>query len=68
MPLTKKGSEIMAAMKKQYGEKKGESVFYASKNAGKITGVDEESMPEWEEGQTVDLSPNLSVTVRYAKS
>jgi hypothetical protein len=30
----------MAAMKKQYGGKKGESVFYASKNKGKITGVD----------------------------
>jgi hypothetical protein len=27
-------------MKKQYGEKKGEEVFYASKNAGTITGVD----------------------------
>jgi hypothetical protein len=40
MPLTKKGEEIMAAMKKQYGEEKGEQVFYASKNAGKITGVD----------------------------
>ena len=40
MPLTKKGSKIMSAMKDQYGEKKGEQVFYASKNAGKIKGVD----------------------------
>jgi hypothetical protein len=40
MPLTEKGEKIMAAMKKQYGGKKGEEVFYASKNAGKITGVD----------------------------
>jgi hypothetical protein len=40
MPLTEKGREIMAAMKRQYGEEKGEEVFYASKNAGKITGVD----------------------------
>jgi hypothetical protein len=40
MPLTSKGSEIMSAMKKQYGEKKGEQVFYASKNAGRIAGVD----------------------------
>ena len=39
-PLTKKGEEIMGSMKEQYGEKKGEQVFYASKNAGKITGVD----------------------------
>jgi len=40
MPLTKKGSKIMSAMKDQYGEKKGEQVFYASKNAGKLKGVD----------------------------
>jgi hypothetical protein len=40
MPLTAKGEKIMAGMKKQYGEKRGEEVFYASKNAGKITGVD----------------------------
>ena len=40
MPLTKKGKEIMSSMKSQYGDKKGKSVFYASKNAGKISGVD----------------------------
>jgi len=40
MPLTKKGSEIKAAMKKQYGEKKGEKVFYASANKGTIEGVE----------------------------
>ena len=45
MPLTDKGSEILAAMKKQYGDEKGEQVFYASKNAGKITGVDEVDAP-----------------------
>ena len=31
-------------MEKQYGSEKGEEVFYASKNAGRITGVD--AMPE----------------------
>jgi hypothetical protein len=41
MPLTAKGEKILAGMKKQYGEKKGKQVFYASKNAGKITGVDD---------------------------
>lgn len=41
MPLTKKGEEILAAMKREYGAKKGEEVFYASKNAGKITGIDD---------------------------
>ena len=40
MPLTAKGNEIMNAMQKEYGAKHGESVFYASKNAGKISGVD----------------------------
>lgn len=30
----------MAAMKKEYGAKKGEAVFYASRNKGKIKGVD----------------------------
>jgi hypothetical protein len=29
----------MSAMKSQYGANKGESVFYASLNAGKIKGV-----------------------------
>ena len=40
MPLTSKGSQVMASMKKEYGSKKGEQVFYASKNAGKISGVE----------------------------
>ena len=40
MPLTKKGSKIKRAMTKEYGAKKGTSVFYASKNKGKISGVD----------------------------
>ncbi len=40
MPLTTKGKKIMKAMKKQYGKKKGEAVFYASKNKKKIKGVD----------------------------
>jgi hypothetical protein len=39
MPLTKKGHKIMAAMKEQYGDEEGERVFYASANAGKISGV-----------------------------
>jgi hypothetical protein len=43
MPLTAKGEEIMAAMQEQYGAEKGEEVFYASKNAGTISGVDEEA-------------------------
>lgn len=40
MPLTPKGAKIMGAMKSQYGDKKGESVFYASRNKGRIEGVE----------------------------
>lgn len=44
MPLTKQGSTVMAAMKRTYG-KKGEQVFYASKNAGKP------GSSKWEKGK-----------------
>lgn len=40
MPLTAKGEKIRAAMHKQYGAKKGESVFYASINKGTIKGAE----------------------------
>lgn len=39
MPLTAKGRKIKSAMKKEYGAKKGEKVFYASENKGTIKGV-----------------------------
>ncbi len=39
MPKTAKGRKIMRAMKKTYGKKKGERVFYASANKGTIQGV-----------------------------
>lgn len=40
MPLTTKGRKILRAMRAQYGPEKGERVFYASINAGKITGAE----------------------------
>jgi len=40
MPLTKKGAKIREAMEKFYGEKKGDEVFYASINKGKIKGAE----------------------------
>jgi hypothetical protein len=40
MPLTAKGTEIKKAMEEEYGAKKGEQVFYASRNKGTIKGVD----------------------------
>jgi hypothetical protein len=41
MPLTEKGRKIMDNMQRTYGGKKGEQVFYATANAGKIEGVEE---------------------------
>lgn len=40
MPLTKKGKKIKKNMDKEYGSKKGDSVFYASINKGKVTGAE----------------------------
>jgi hypothetical protein len=40
MPLTKKGRTILTSMRGQYGDKKGERVFYASVNAGRVKGAE----------------------------
>lgn len=40
MPITAKGSKIKSAMVKEYGQKRGESVFYASINSKKIKGAE----------------------------
>ena len=40
MPLTEKGEKIMKSMKRTYGGKKGEQVFYATANSGKIKDVE----------------------------
>jgi hypothetical protein len=40
VPLTDKGKKIMSSMVKKHGKKKGEQVFYASKNKGTIKNVD----------------------------
>jgi hypothetical protein len=39
MPLNAKGKKIMAALKKQYGDK-AEDVFYGMKGKKKISGVE----------------------------
>ena len=51
MPLTQKGSKIKSAMKKKYGEKKGEQVFYGAANKGTIKGV--EKVKELKKGGAV---------------
>lgn len=41
MVLTKKGNKVMRAMQKTYGSKeKADQVFYASRNSGRIKGVE----------------------------
>ena len=40
MPLTDTGKKILNNMRRKYGPEKAKRVFYASKNSGKITGVD----------------------------
>lgn len=40
MPLTKKGAKIKRQMQKKYGTNKGKQVFYASRNKGRIKGVE----------------------------
>lgn len=46
MPLTEKGHKILAAMDKEYGAKKGKSVFYASINKGKVKGAEGKQSPK----------------------
>ena len=43
MPLNKKGKKIMRAIKEEYGDEKGEDVFYASRNKGTIKNVENTS-------------------------
>jgi hypothetical protein len=43
VPLTKKGEKVLRHMKDEYGPKHGESVFYASINAGKVKGAEKKS-------------------------
>jgi len=39
MPLNTKGKKIKKAMEKEYGKKRGDRVFYASENSGRIKNV-----------------------------
>ena len=39
MPLTTKGKKLKSKFREQYGKKKGDSVFYAMENSGKLKKV-----------------------------
>ena len=43
MPLNKKGKKIKTSMTKRYGKKKGESIFDACENFGKLKCVKKKS-------------------------
>ena len=44
MPLTDKGSKVLAQLVAEYGKKKGEAVFHASVNSGKLTGMEQSKL------------------------
>lgn len=46
MPLNEKGKKIKKAMEKEYGKKKGDSIFYASENKGTIKGITKKQSPK----------------------
>ena len=52
MPLTAKGKEILANLKKEYGsEKKAKEVLYAGENKGTFTGIHDDFIEPIEDAQ-----------------
>jgi len=66
MPLTTKGSKIKSAMTKEYGEKKGEQIFYASANKGTIKDV--EKKQEYKKGGAVRKASKPAKSKAKSKS
>jgi len=67
MPLTDKGKKIMKAMKKEYGPKRGEAVFYASRNKGKIKGVEKAAMGRAMFKEIVSKAPGKGQKKKYKR-
>ncbi len=76
MSLNKKGKKIMEKMKEEYGKKKGESVFYAMENSGKLKGVKKakkgmmtnlKPVPAGKEKSLGKLPPEVRNRMGYAK-
>jgi hypothetical protein len=57
MPLTEKGQKILAAMVEKHGKEEGTRIFYASKNAGRITGVDSKNDADDKKDEEVKETP-----------
>lgn len=72
MPLTSKGKEILGHMENTYGsEAKAKEVFYRSKNAGTISGVDaiiadrpSDSVLNWASGNREFLPAEASSEIK----
>ena len=67
MPLNKKGKKIMNAMKEQYGKERGEEVFYATKNKGKIKGVEKAAMGKAVKPRIGQFAKDIGVEYNQAK-
>ena len=50
MPMSKAGRKMMSNMRDQYGNKKGEEVFYAMENKGKVPGMAKGGMTKGTKG------------------
>ena len=66
MPLTAKGEGVLQKMKEEYGDKKGEEVFYAKINSGDKEAQDwhekdkpEKNKPEKKKPQTIMGDRNI---------
>lgn len=60
MPLTKTGKKVLRQMKKEYGKKKGKSVFYASINKKK------KGSHKWHKTKERDLSSHTDPVAKKA--
>lgn len=67
MPLNKKGEEIKEAMEKEYGDKKGEEVFYASENKGTISGVTKGHFYQHEKHESPEHEHAGKIMARHKK-
>ena len=68
MSLNKKGKKIMSSMQEQYGKKKGTAIFYATKNKGKIKGVEKAAMGRAMFSQTTTKAPGDAQREKYIGS
>lgn len=69
MPMSKAGRKMMGSMKETYGPKKGEQVFYAMENKGKVPGMAYGGMAKkgYAKGGMVKSTGTLNTKIRKCK-